>query len=78
MRENQSGGIRNNKKIINMKNINFYTVEYWQENWDELMGRVEDGEVIGIENSDTEERAVMIPMDHELMQQYREMNNEAP
>lgn len=61
-----------------MKSIKFYTVEYWQENWDELMGRVEDGEVIGIENSDTEERAVMIPMDHELMQQYREMNNEAP
>lgn len=61
-----------------MKSIKFYMVEYWQENWDEFMERVEDGEVIGIENSDTEERAVMISMDHELMQQYREMNNEAP
>lgn len=77
MRENQSGGIRNNKKIINMKNINFYTVEYWQENWEELMSKVESGEHIGIVNKEGR-KAVMLPADDELIKMYREMNDEAP
>lgn len=54
-----------------------YSVEYWQENWDELMGRVENGETIGIENKETGERAVMIPADDELLRIYTEQNNEA-
>ena len=37
------------KKI---EDIEFYTVEYWQEHWDELMDRVENGETIGVENEE--------------------------
>ena len=54
-----------------------YSVEYWQENWDELMGRVENGETIGIENKETGERCVMVPADDELLRIYTEQNNEA-
>ena len=39
------------KKI---EDIEFYTVEYWQEHWDELMDRVENGETIGVENEEGE------------------------
>lgn len=73
---NRSGGIRNNKKIINMKNIDFYTVEHWQENWEELMSRVESGEHIGIQNEEGH-KAVMLPADDELIRMYRDMNDEA-
>ena len=47
--------------------MDFYSVEYWQENWDTLLDRVENGETIGIENTITGERAVMIPADDELI-----------
>ena len=57
--------------------MNFYSVEYWQENWDSLLSRVENGETIGIENIETGERAVMIPADDELIRLYTEHNNEA-
>jgi len=57
--------------------MQFYTVEYWQENWDTLLDRVENGETIGIENTETGERAVMIPADDELIRLYTEQNNEA-
>ena len=57
--------------------MQFYTVEYWQENWDTLLDRVENGETIGIENTETGERAVMIPADDELIRIYTE-HNEAP
>ena len=50
-----------------------YTVEYWQENWEELMERVEGGEHIGVEN-DSGERAVMLPADDELIRIYTEHN----
>ena len=50
-----------------------YTVEYWQENWEELMERVEGGEHIGVEN-DRGERAVMLPADDELIRIYTEHN----
>ena len=74
---NLNGGIRNNKKIINMKTIDFYTVKHWQENWEELMSKVESGEHIGIVNEEGH-KAVMIPADDELIKMYREMNDEAP
>jgi hypothetical protein len=57
--------------------MNFYSVEYWQENWDALLERVENGETIGIENIETGERAVMVPADDELIRLYTEQNNEA-
>ena len=52
-----------------MKNITFHTVEYWQENWETLMERVENGETIGIENENGE-RAVMVPADDDLLKLY--------
>ena len=55
--------------------MQFYTVEQWQENWEELMDRVEKGETIGVENENGN-RAVMIPADDELIRIYRETNNE--
>ena len=57
--------------------MQFYTVEQWQENWEELMDRVENGETIGVENENGN-RAVMIPADDELIRIYRETNNEGP
>tara|TARA_A200000113_G_scaffold220683_1_gene231228 strand:- start:99 stop:281 length:183 start_codon:yes stop_codon:yes gene_type:complete len=59
-----------------MKNIDFYTVEHWQENWEELMSRVESGEHIGIQNEEGD-KAVMLPADDELIRMYRDMNDEA-
>lgn len=55
--------------------MQFYTVEQWQENWEELMDRVENGETIGVENENGN-RAVIIPADDELIRIYRETNNE--
>jgi len=55
--------------------MKFYSVEYWQKNWDELMEKVENGETIGIENN-RGERAVMVPADDELIRIYTEQNNE--
>ena len=53
--------------------MQFYSVEYWQENFDVLMERVENGETIGIENINGE-RAVMVPADDELIRIYTEHN----
>ena len=58
--------------------MDFYSVEYWQENWDSLLERVENGEHIGIENKETGEKCVMIPAEDELYRIYTELNNEAP
>ena len=58
-----------------MKDITFYTVEYWQENWDEMITRVENGETLGVE--DRGNKAIMTPADDELIRIYSEMNNEA-
>jgi antitoxin (DNA-binding transcriptional repressor) of toxin-antitoxin stability system len=49
-----------------------YTVDHWQEHWDELISRVEGGEQIGISNGDN--IAVMIPADDELLRIYTEHN----
>jgi len=46
--------------------MKFYSVEYWQENWETLMERVENGETIGVKNK-RGERAVMMPADEELI-----------
>ena len=63
--------------MINKPTIEFYSVEYWQENWESLIERVEDGETIGVENNNGE-RAVMIPADDELIEMYVNLNNEGP
>ena len=41
-----------------------YTIEYWQEHWDELITRVEEGETIGI--TDGKNNAVMVPYEEYL------------
>ena len=61
---------------LNNPTIEFYSVEYWEKNWDELVERVENGEHIGIENENGN-KAVMIPADDELIRIYTELNNDA-
>ena len=53
-----------------------FTVEEFQERWDELMDRVENGERIGIINNEGQ-AAVMMPADEELIRIHTELNNEA-
>ena len=54
---------------LNMTTMEFYSVEYWQKNWDTLIERVENGETIGIENENGD-KAVMTPADDELIRMY--------
>lgn len=56
--------------------IPIYTVEEFQDDFDNLLARVENGEHIGI--TDGENTAVMIPADDELIKIYTDLNNEAP
>jgi len=53
-----------------------FTVKEWEDNFDALLERVENGEHIGIVNEDGQ-AAVMIPADDELLRIYTENNNEA-
>ena len=62
--------------MINKLTMEVYTVKEWEDNFDSLLERVENGEHIGI--VDEEGRAaVMIPYDDELYRIYTESNNEA-
>lgn len=58
--------------------MQFYTVEEWQENWEELFERVENGETLGVidENGN---KAVMVPIDdsEEFMRIHKDLNNDA-
>ena len=54
-----------------------FTVKEYQDRWDELMERVENGETFGIVNEDGQ-AAVMMPADDETIRIYTENNNEAP
>ena len=53
-----------------------FSVEEFQERFDELMERVENGEHFGIVNEDGQ-AAVMMPADDELIRIHTEENNEA-
>ena len=55
--------------------MEIFTVKEFQENWDELIERVEKGERLGIVNEDGKS-AVMVPADDELLKMYRDNNNE--
>ena len=57
--------------------MEIFTVDEFQEKWDELIKRVEKGEHIGIVNENGK-CTVMIPSDDELLKIYVENNNEAP
>ncbi len=48
-----------------------FTVKEWEDNWDELFTRVENGETIGVVNEDGR-TAVMVPADDELIKLYTE------
>ena len=48
-----------------------FTVKEWEDNWDELFSRVENGETIGVVNEDGR-TAVMVPADDELIKLYTE------
>ena len=61
---------------LNSGTIEFYSVEHWQENWEKLVERVENGEHIGVENENGN-KAIMIPADDELIRIYTELNNDA-
>jgi PHD/YefM family antitoxin component YafN of YafNO toxin-antitoxin module len=56
--------------------MEIFTVKEWEEKFDELFERVENGETIGIMGDDGK-AAVMIPADDELIRIYTENNNEA-
>jgi PHD/YefM family antitoxin component YafN of YafNO toxin-antitoxin module len=53
-----------------------FTVEEFQERFDELIERVEMGEHIGIVDENGK-AAVMLPADDDLIRIYTECNNEA-
>ena len=53
-----------------------FTVEEFQERFDELIERVESGEHIGIVDENGK-AAVMIPADDDLIRIHTEENNEA-
>ena len=55
--------------------MEIFTVKEFQDNWDELLERVEKGEHLGIVNDDGK-AAVMMPADDELLKMYRDNNNE--
>jgi len=54
-----------------------YTVEEFQNNFDNLIDRVENGEHIKIINEEGQV-AVMVPLDDEIIKIHTEFNNEAP
>jgi antitoxin (DNA-binding transcriptional repressor) of toxin-antitoxin stability system len=54
-----------------------FTVKEFQERFDELLERVENGESLGIIDEDGR-TAVMMPADDQLIRIYTELNNEAP
>ena len=56
--------------------MEIYTVEQFQERWDEMIERVETGEHIAI--TDGNNTCVMVPADDELIRIYTDLNNEAP
>ena len=56
--------------------MEIYTLKEWEDKFDELMERVENGETIGIVREDGKS-AVMMPADNELIRIHIENNNEA-
>jgi antitoxin (DNA-binding transcriptional repressor) of toxin-antitoxin stability system len=53
-----------------------FTLKEWEDNFDELIERVEKGETIGIVREDGK-AAVMMPADDEILRIHTEQNNDA-
>ena len=62
--------------ILNTSTMEVFTVKEWEERFDELFERVENGERIGIVG-DNGHAAVMVPADDELIRIHTELNNDA-
>ena len=56
--------------------MEIFTLKEWEENFDELFDRVENGETIGIMREDGQ-AAVMMPADDDLLKMYIDDNHEA-
>jgi prevent-host-death family protein len=56
--------------------MEIFTVQEFQERFDELIERVENGEHIGIVDENGK-AAVMIPADDDLIRIHTDLNNEA-
>lgn len=57
--------------------MEIFTVQEWEERFDELFERVENGETLGVIREDGK-AAVMMPADEEeFLRIYTELNNEA-
>jgi len=57
--------------------MEIFTVEEFQERFDELIERVENGEKLGVINENGQ-AVVVMPSDDELIRIHTELNNEAP
>lgn len=57
--------------------MEIFTVKEFEENFEELVKRVESGENIGIVGENGK-ASVMIPVDDDFMKIYTDLNNEAP
>ena len=57
--------------ILNKSTMEFFTVKEWEENFDELFARVENGERIGVVKEDGT-AAVFVPANDELLKMYTE------
>jgi len=53
-----------------------FTLKEWEDNFDDLIERVEKGETIGIVREDGK-AAVMMPADDEILRIHIEQNNDA-
>ena len=62
--------------LIPFDKMEVFTVEEFQERFDELMERVENGEHLGIINENGQ-AAVMMPADDDFVRIHTECNNEA-
>ncbi len=58
--------------LLNKQKMKVYTVEEFQQRWDEMIDRVENGEQIGIK--DGKNQCVMVPIDSELIRMYTDHN----
>ena len=53
--------------------MEIFTVKEWEENFDKLLARVENGETIGVINEDGK-AAVFVPVDDPILNLYRDHN----
>lgn len=68
----KSGNSTINKSTTN-EMMEVFTVKEYQNRWDELMERVENGETFGIVNENGQ-AAVMMPADDDTLRIYTEHN----